>query len=1662
LAYMDRFRDFRRNVASKHEYTKRRAVKKLVESSLHVLETQRNKQGYVDRIFHEIREVFPNDTITANAILEFTPDLLPHCDESSCLLEWVARSVDGDFVKKIEINRVLPIYVEYIVHLMKVQSYSEHPLSVVVRNIPSTFTISMRLICNDILSNVEAFRIHQSFFKQLLFSRNSYLIPLTWDALLDLIDEVDDGEKIARWCVDLIPYFPLSSTPHRTFLPAALNALAPCLSEYPHLREDAVVYTIQLAFRLDAFIPFQDYSSALSYLFKPTSDSNFLFTFIWLLEQEPLPSDQIEIIGFVDLICDSFLTEKMRSEESTIALQYAKFALLNSINSSSADVQIRAKEVMNKLCDILDMSTSVIETDSSKSLELLPPVSWYSDLKSKNHGSLLDSISDRIDTLSTPLVEVALAQIVSALAVFLQQENIAIKTCEVIASLATHHPFATCRFLPIFLSLMQSSRDSELLVAILYTLPSLCTKPELVPAVANFIEGPMVDHNSHLRALGLKLLTDLWKLQPGTFDCLLKKLTSIQDESREFRLARISCVLEICKGAPEEAAQKLLNFVQQGFKDVSVEVQCLSMECLITLINAEQLEFYLVLEALGSDIQDSMTHPFALVKFMQFLTLGKEDLQNPNYGDVVEVLSESVVHDNALVREAALTSLSVFLECEFDDSMPSIQDQTGVVTETLLLEDSQELLEDLILSEETIEARQGLVKLLRAYFRREMLSSGEQKKIEAKLKHAGGVQHTEITRRLKKAGQRIYGHWSGDRQNVNISGASLFCHPVGGAVGWRDKGRQAKAMEKLLVKELRETISQDWSVRPMLFHGWIELMERVVATLYDAQVALVEHKGRTANEVEAYQHVSDRVCEVLEKLETDDENVQANALLCRGAMCYHMNKQGQHFVAEPIWEFILDTVDGLEEESYWLKHSGLVALAYASVGLPLRRIEATINTLVSSLDNDLAHGWELFGGAYGLGICAQTMVTEKPSQREKTLLAHIVRTLVMSVINALDGLLDIDCHDHGYDPFRKKPKISARVCGGNITEQWSYCFIGCVLGLVSCLGVLDKNREFLALKNLYRLFEELTRVAPRVGDYSLTAGSLLGLGPLIVQLYSNQILKTSEIDHMLKLVFGFAKMEKLPFGATSALGSCLHGLHQAGYAFQEDYFQDAISTFSKMVTARERELMARREGVFGIASLLGVEVSTPLSPTASSSPWASGEPYRDTAEAKPLVKKMLSIVEDEYKNGQGVVAETSAWILACLSAYCEKKRTKVATQKQEAYAVSDPLLKSIFNGVEDPEKELVVRTCISIIHGFSKHPIRNVHLKLQRLLHCEHYSIDTKKAVLSYVIFLSQTDSGVASVLSTLCTLQRIVLLPEALQKMLISQFDVVLSISTESQLQNVLCSWCLHSDQFGSLQLSVWECISSTLRSGVTLSTLEVVTSKIIFILHNLPFPSSDSDVTLWRAITRTISPQVDDDFLNDHFGLMNMRNAKAECARHALVHLLFARDCDKITNATLRRCAVALIGPFQDPEITAKILPLFVNTIADLGKDEAQTQVFWIMELVDFFWQSCQVENSEPKQINVMNALSKIISFWVNPLCPREGRGMDLAFQLGTLLPKLGSGILSKVVDNVARNQELRSLYGPVWKMILAQNLDLAKPKQKIQVILKSHCREEQETDV
>jgi len=123
-------------------------------------------------------------------------------------------------------------------------------------------------------------------------------------------------------------------------------------------------------------------------------------------------------------------------------------------------------------------------------------------------------------------------------------------------------------------------------------------------------------------------------------------------------------------------------------------------------------------------------------------------------------------------------------------------------------------------------------------------------------------------------------------------------------------------------------------------------------------------------------------------------------------------------------------------------------------------------------------------------------------------------------------------------------------------------------------------------------------------------------------LFKNQLLQHTEVDEMLELVFGFATMRSLPFGATSALGSCLHGLRQTGYKFQKDYFQEAMKSYSQMVTERERDDLARREGVFGLASLLGIEISCPLSMTASTSSFCGEQSFRDDINAKSEVKKM--------------------------------------------------------------------------------------------------------------------------------------------------------------------------------------------------------------------------------------------------------------------------------------------------------------------------------------------------------------------------------------------------------------------------------------------------------
>ena len=91
---------------------------------------------------------------------------------------------------------------------------------------------------------------------------------------------------------------------------------------------------------------------------------------------------------------------------------------------------------------------------------------------------------------------------------------------------------------------------------------------------------------------------------------------------------------------------------------------------------------------------------------------------------------------------------------------------------------------------------------------------------------------------------------------------------------------------------------------------------------------------------------------------------------------------------------------------------------------------------------------------------------ETPSSKQKMLLAHIVRSLVMSLLNCLEELLNIEMHSRGFDPFRKNPKIEARSANGHMPESYSYCLVGCVLGLVSTYGILFETQQYVCLKNL--------------------------------------------------------------------------------------------------------------------------------------------------------------------------------------------------------------------------------------------------------------------------------------------------------------------------------------------------------------------------------------------------------------------------------------------------------------------------------------------------------------------------------------------------------------------------------------------------------------------
>eukprot|EP00494_Astrolonche_serrata_P025276 UN25537 len=431
-------------------------------------------------------------------------------------------------------------------------------------------------------------------------------------------------------------------------------------------------------------------------------------------------------------------------------------------------------------------------------------------------------------------------------------------------------------------------------------------------------------------------------------------------------------------------------------------------------------------------MQEHIKHDLGLVKFLQFLALGCTP-KNEAQGDVLDVISEYVSHDSPAVRAESLVTLEQFLHYEYDENR-KLQDQEGFVTELLMDEESQTLLTTLVLEEKDSNVRDALVKLIRTYHRRKLLTTGQEKRLDASLKNDNTdstVTSTSITRKLKKLGRKIWTSFHKGELRKDCVGAALNCSPLSMGSNYKEKMTETKKMFDSLETQIKQSTSEDWVTSPTLWQSWIVFMENALTTWYGSELAALKHNKVEKTHMEIYSLVVKKVEKLLDKLDKDNENIMANILLCRGSLAYSLcnARHGKQFtLAESQWHIILDKIERLGDAAYWTKHAGLIALSYACACLPnLKFSETTVNTLIFSLNKDFAHGWELFAGGYGLGIIAHRMYRDGvKNDRTTMLLAHIVRSLVMSLLNSLDDLLSFKMHDVGFDPFRKRPKIRAK------------------------------------------------------------------------------------------------------------------------------------------------------------------------------------------------------------------------------------------------------------------------------------------------------------------------------------------------------------------------------------------------------------------------------------------------------------------------------------------------------------------------------------------------------------------------------------------------------------------------------------------------------------
>eukprot|EP01114_Cavostelium_apophysatum_P018257 TRINITY_DN5613_c0_g1_i4.p1 TRINITY_DN5613_c0_g1~~TRINITY_DN5613_c0_g1_i4.p1 ORF type:complete len:775 (+),score=153.63 TRINITY_DN5613_c0_g1_i4:44-2368(+) len=439
----------------------------------------------------------------------------------------------------------------------------------------------------------------------------------------------------------------------------------------------------------------------------------------WLLSSAS-ELEQQEIIELLRKIVDFVQVIDLTTKCQTL-LPFLIYPLLQLISSSNTTLQGIAASLLRKVelaatAGIKDSKTPTFSVDDRKFSSIHGALSLIA-----NGESFLLSEGNASDNLENWLNEVrqklsSKEQITDFSAFFLApfllhlEPKVRIATCDVISRIAQLSPMSGLSFLPLIIYQLGRETDAEAQLKLLYVIPTLATHQACItPVLRTLVPFTQV---ASMKAVGIRLLVELWKLQERTFPRLEGIITQYSpDENVEVRISIASALSDISAKKPQRGAELISVISKILSQDSHPTPAALALQALDSLCTEDIVEFKTAWGVISRSLANE-TRPLVLHRLAQFLGHGSVDASSENEEDVAFVshlmskLWQFAKSSSALVRRSAFRTMRRYAEVNADSLGADI-------SPTLLVQ---------LLADEDVEARTEAQLLAAAVVKAEVAS----------------------------------------------------------------------------------------------------------------------------------------------------------------------------------------------------------------------------------------------------------------------------------------------------------------------------------------------------------------------------------------------------------------------------------------------------------------------------------------------------------------------------------------------------------------------------------------------------------------------------------------------------------------------------------------------------------------------------------------------------------------------------------------------------------------------------------------------------------------------------------------------------------------------------------------------------------------------------